>query len=446
MQHRRGILPLVLELVNLHFSVRLIKDFESFIPQISSKLKDNSYTHGLHKLIAKEATRGSIDEAIESVKERTGVKIPKRQALMIIQNASCDFDTFYNHASSAQSQEEIKDLPIQVLTTDGKGVVMRIDGLREATKEKRLEAEEESTNNGSKRLKRGEKKNGKRMAQVASTYCIDRHERKPEDIAREYSSRKETTNSLSFRQKKKIKLMDKRPTPVGKRVWASLEKDQTKVIEEIFNEALRRDPSKKKEWVGLVDGQKSQLSSLLQGAEKHKVALTIIIDIIHVIEYVWKASSVFYAEDNIERECWVNKKILKILEGKAMLVAAGIRRSATMRDLDEEQRAPADKCADYLQNNAAYLKYNEYLSKGYPIATGVIEGACRHLVKDRMDITGARWGLKGGEAILKLRSIVKSGDFEAYWTFHLLEEYKRNHESKYAEPERLKHGGLKLVT
>jgi len=417
---------------------------ESLFPKDASlNLPDDSYSHGLHRKLAKEAIRGSIDEAIESIAEQTGVKIPKRQALMIIENSSKDFDAFYGHEQSVKAEEQLESLPIQVLTTDGKGVVMRLDGLREATKEKRLEIEEEAINSGARRLKRGEKKNGKRMAQVASTYCIDRHIRKPEDIVRDYSVPKDINNPLAPRQKK---VPNKKPKPVGKRVWASLEKDQTVVIEELFAEAVRRDPSQQKEWVGLVDGQKSQLAALQAEAEKHHLNLTVIVDIIHVIEYVWRASLAFHAEGSLEREWWVNERVLKILQGKATLVAAGICRSATRRELSEEQRMAADKCASYLKNNAPYLRYDKYLSKGYPIATGVIEGACRHLVKDRMDLTGARWSLKGGEAILKLRSIIKSGDFDAYWAFHLAEEYKRNHANKYSEPERLKHKGLMLVT
>jgi hypothetical protein len=65
------------------------------------------------------------------------------------------------------------------------------------------------------------------------------------------------------------------------------------------------------------------------------------------------------------------------------------------------------------------MKYDEYLAKGYPIGTGVVEAACGHLVKDRMEISGARWGIEGAEAILRLRSIVKSGDWDAYWNFYV---------------------------
>ena len=71
------------------------------------------------------------------------------------------------------------------------------------------------------------------------------------------------------------------------------------------------------------------------------------------------------------------------------------------------------------------MKYDEALVAGFPIASGIIEGACRHLINDRLDITGARWGLKGAEALLKLRSLKSSGDFDEYWNFHKRQSKKR---------------------
>ena len=109
-----------------------------------------------------------------------------------------------------------------------------------------------------------------------------------------------------------------------------------------------------------------------------------------------------------------------------------IRRAATTDGLDPPKRAGADACATYLINKEPYLDYPTALHNGWPIATGVIEGACRHLVKDRMDITGARWGLPGAEAILKLRALRSNGDFDAYWRYHLAQERRRVHESRYA--------------
>jgi hypothetical protein len=162
-------------------------------------------------------------------------------------------------------------------------------------------------------------------------------------------------------------------------------------------------------------------------SRKQKRKLTIILDIIHVIEYLWKAAFAFHSDTSKEAQNWVNKRLLSILKGKSSLVASGMRRSATLQKLSTQQRVAVDKCANYLLNNKAYLKYDCYLNAGFPIATGVIEGACRHLVKDRMDITGARWSLTGAEAVLRLRSLHVSGDWDEYWRFHLRQEYKRNY-------------------
>jgi hypothetical protein len=133
------------------------------------------------------------------------------------------------------------------------------------------------------------------------------------------------------------------------------------------------------------------------------INVVIILDIIHVIEYLWKAARIFHEEANKAGKRWVSKRLLKIRPGKASLVAFGQRRAATLLKIETTVRKPVDTCANYLLKHSQYLRYNEYLEQGMPFATGVIEGACRHLIKDRMDITGARWSLSFAPAILKLR-------------------------------------------
>jgi hypothetical protein len=122
---------------------------------------------------------------------------------------------------------------------------------------------------------------------------------------------------------------------------------------------------------------------------------------------------------------------VKVLEGKAAQVSAGIRRRATTYGYSAGEREGADERAGYLSAKKPCLDYATALERGWPIATGVIEGACRHLVKDRMDITGARWGLDGTEAILKLRALTSNGDFDEYWTWHLRQEHQRIHQARY---------------
>jgi len=280
-------------------------------------------------------------------------------------------------------------------------------------------------------VSRGEKRNAKRMATVAALYSIDEFVRTPEQVAGEFAP----LQSVGLVQ---------RPRPVTKRVWASIDKEQKEVIEDLMA-ALSRDPQKSKQWVCWVDGERKQLKRLRAAARKHGVKIVFVLDIVHVIEYLWKAARVFHEETSPEAEKWVCEHLLEVLRGKSSPVAAGMRRSATLRRPAKNARKPVDTCADYLLNHSAYLRYDTYLSKGFPIATGVIEGACRHLIKDRMDVTGARWSLNGAEAVLKLRSLCSSGDFDAYWDLHEKQEYLRNHESHYAKPSILAKVKLTLV-
>jgi len=170
-------------------------------------------------------------------------------------------------------------------------------------------------------------------------------------------------------------------------------------------------------------------------AHQRKIPVRILVDFIHVAEYVWEAALAFYPADRQKQDAWVLPRLLEILRGKAGYVAGGIRRSATLLSLSASDRKPVDKCADYLLKYSPYLMYDRALAAGTPIATGVIEGACRHLVQDRMNVTGARWGLEGAEAVLRLRALRSSADFNDYWMFHEIREYARNHAARYADQQ-----------
>lgn len=375
----------------------------------------------LQKNLVLEAVKISFDESVLSIERWTGVNIPKRQARKIVISATKDFETFYARKKVDEKQVAIK-CPLMILTSDGKGVVMRHEDLREDTKKR---AKNKTTREKNKINLTGSRKfNSKRMATVASVYEIDRFIRTPKDIHDEFFN--------NFSEKKKIK----RPSPKAKRVWAGLENSGEYIIRGMFEEALKRSDSSKKEWVVLVDGDINQIKIIKKFARKFDKKLTIICDIIHILEYVWDAGKVLNDADNVKQ--WVSEKFYSILEGKSSFVAAGMRRSATCRKLKKSVREPVDSCARYLLNHSDYLHYNAYLELGYPVATGVIEGACRYLVKDRMEITGARWGLLGAEALLKFRSLKISGDFEEYWKFYEEQEYNRNYETLYQNISMLK--------
>ncbi len=395
---------------------------ESLVPKDAAlNLPENGYSHGLERRLALEIAKGSFEEATSCVKAQTGVEIPKRQAEEIAARAARDFEAFYEGRSTDALRRAAKENELVVLTTDGKGVVMRKEDLRGATK-KRAEKEKKLRT----RLSKGEKKNAKRMAQVASVYSIERHERTAEQVVNGEKS-------------------EAPPRPEAKRVWASLEREQRDVIGAMFDEAALRDPRHKRDWVVLVDGQPTQLDLIEAELKRRQTNATIVLDVIHVIEYLWKASRDFYPEGSAEGEEWVSRYLMMVLEGKAKLVAAAIRRSATRQEKQKGKREGVEACANYLHSNARYLRYDEYLAAGLPIGTGVIEGACRHLVKDRMDITGARWSLGGAEAVLRLRSLHASGDYAEYWAYHEAADYQRNHRSRYANPQRLQGPKLRVV-
>lgn len=169
-------------------------------------------------------------------------------------------------------------------------------------------------------------------------------------------------------------------------------------------------------------------------AHKHDVRVTIVLDVIHVLEYLWKAAHCFHSAGSSEAEKWVTARLLMLLEGvDASTVAGGIRRSATLQQL--KNRGGVDVCADYLIKYRELVRYADALRNGLPIATGVIEGACRYIVRDRMDKTGARWSVAGAEAVLKLRALRTNGHFAAYWQHHVEAEYRRNHASRYADAQ-----------
>jgi hypothetical protein len=376
-------------------------------------LPDEKYSLEVRRRVAVEVSRNSFDETVQILESNTGAHVPKRQVEELVMRAAQDFDAFYDRRHEMDCTNE-ETGSVLVVSVDGKGVTMLKRDLRQQTRN----AAEKRSHKMNARLSKGEKKNAKRMACVATVYTIAPFVRTPEEVVAPPGC---------------TPVKKPRSGPEQKRVWASLEKEPEDVIADAFAEAMYRNTGGEKIWVALVDGNKPQIRYLKRVAEKNQINLTIIVDIIHVIEYLWSAGRAFHPKSGPELESWVQHRILEVLRGKAHLMAGGMRRSATLRGLSADARKPVDTCANYLLTYSPYLRYDGYLSQGLPIATGVIEGACRHLVKDRMDITGARWSLSGAEAVLKLRALRSSHDFEEYWLFHEKQEYERTHKALYAD-------------
>jgi hypothetical protein len=375
-------------------------------------LPDEKYTHELRRIVAEESAKSSFDEVVELIEKRTGASVPKRQVEELVVRAAQDFDRFYR--DRLREAEDTNHL--LVLSFDGKGIAMRLADLREATRKKAELARVERTRT---RLASGEKANAKRMAEVAAVYTLEQWPRTIEDVLHGLRSKETET---------------KRPRPTSKRVWASVEHSPQRVIDDAFDEAFGRDPDLGRRWVVLVDGNRDQLRRIKRAARRIGVEITIVLDVVHVLEYLWRAAYAFQPAGTDEAETWVEHRFLALLNGRSGGdVAKSLRLMIKSHALDAKAAKPVERAAKYLVRNTDLLHYDRALAEGLPIATGVIEGACRYLVQDRMGRTGARWSLAGAEAVLRLRALRTSGDFDDYWQFHLAKEHERTHQSRYAD-------------
>lgn len=371
-------------------------------------LQPELYSLAVQKRVAEHARDVSMDKTVEWMTRTTGANVPKRQVEESVQRAAQDFVAFYDQRS-VPANDPIDDRMLLVMSVDATGVSMIRRDLREAT---RLKAEAElgvprQHKDPMMPNKKHQRNHSKRMATVTAIYDQDAMVRTPKDVL----------EILSVADKKTRRQM---PRPVRKTVSATLEKTQKSAITKMMNEGEQRDPEHRRPALVLVDGAERQLAQIQAEAQRMGWLIVIIVDFIHVLSYLWKAAKALCkttASQSDVRE-FVGTFAKLLLEGKAKALASSIERQAKARKLSKSGQKVVASCVRYLRNNAQHLKYDEYLAKGYPIATGVIEGACRHLVKDRMAITGARWGIRTAEAILRLRALQINGDWDEYWTFH----------------------------
>ncbi len=377
-------------------------------------LPSELYSHPVRRRMAHEARRGSFEQATESVERTTAAHVPKRQAEQLTVRAAQDVDAFY--AERAPIANDTRSATaLQVLSCDSKGITMRPESLRDATR-KEAEAAAAAAVRGDPMADKKLRKHDKRMAVVTAVWDQERHVRTADDLV-------QTLRAPRSRSPQKRAL----PKPQNKRVTASVVKTQTTAIAEMFDEAERREPRHVQTTVVLVDGDERQLEAIREQARQRSMRLHIVLDVIHVLHYLWLAGLALCRKNEAKAEAWVVACLFKLLTRPALDVVAGIRQSATLRGLTSEERRPVETCAQYLLKYSQYIRYREFLAEGFPIATGVIEGACRHLIQDRLGITGARWNLPGAEAVLRLRAVHSSGDWDAYWTFHQQREAQRNY-------------------
>ncbi|MFF4121181.1 ISKra4 family transposase [Streptomyces sp. NPDC001714] len=363
------------------------------------------HSTGLRRLAVTKAVRGSFDQAHDAVTRRCGSVLGKRRLEELVVAAAVDVDGFYRTRIPVPCSCE---MPL-VIQADGKGVVMRPEALREATR--RAAAKTAGGHRG--RLAPGEKPNRKRMATVACVFDTRPAPRRPHDVIHPPGGRSGERPA--------------RPGPRAENKWctASLVRPPEQVIADVFDQAQARDPKHLRPWVVLVDGARHQLDLISAETTRRGVTVHVLLDFVHVAECVWAAAHAFHKPGTTEAATWAADRLTAVLSGHAVRAAAEMTAQAKREHLSAARHEAVDACHHYLTGHLDELHYDTALDNGWPIATGAVEDACRHLIADRLDITGARWGLPGAEAVLRLRAIVSNGDLDPYWRFHAAREHER---------------------
>lgn len=337
-------------------------------------------------------------EAVDSLASILGVAPSERAAEQMTQRMATDAEEFQMNQAPAPGQDEGE---ILVATADGKGVPMR----------RRLE---ERVRSSHPRRGKGEKANKKQMAYVGAVYSIDRFVRTADDVVDDVCREQRTAD---------------RPQPQHKQVWAEMtrthEGEMTTGRERTFVEMAvachERDADRNKTLVCLMDGEKA----LWQMAGEWLPRAVGILDLFHVLERLWLAAYCFHPERSPEAAKYVSHNLRMLLEGKVGYVIGCMRRQLNGPGLTQEKRRKLNAVITYYDNNRDHMRYDEYLAAGYPIGSGVAEGACRHLVKDRMEQTGMRWTVPGAQAMLNLRAIHINQTWKSYMTRHIKAEQER---------------------
>lgn len=339
------------------------------------------------------------------VNKLLGIQLSTRVGQAQVGVASEDVVTYY-----AQMAEPapVVEATILVAQADGKGVPIR---------QKTAAADKV-------RLGKGEKRSCKKEAVVTSTYTIAPKARTASDVVASLFNEPSTTAETSDKTVQR---------PQHKRNWATLEGKH------VARQRLQQQVAKLEnpcitERVALCDGD----PALQDRMQTYLPNFTLILDVIHLSEYLWKVANAMWPQDENQRLVWVKQQLLALLLGQAEEVLSTLHTVA--------QSAPsANKLAsimtthNYLKRNLPFVNYAQYLSAGWPIASGVIEGACRHLVKDRMELSGMRWHPNSADSLLALRAVSENGDWDAYHLFH---QQKRQTRLYHAYPEPIQHSAF----
>ena len=377
-------------------------------------LPEQWYSFPLQQAVVHETVIGALRQARDGLDRILGTPIGTRQLMQITTGAARDVRDFYaQHPVPAPAVRPGGAGPrdLLVLSIDATGINMIDSGLRESPP-----ARDGGPRPPSAQLSCRERTGRTRMAVVTAVYDAAPAVRGPADVMPGDAGERGI----------------RRPGPkaVNRRVDASIVDSTAPMTTRLFDQAEQRDPQHLRRWIVLVDGNNHQIDRINAEAHAHGVRINLILDFVHVLEYLWKAAEDLHPTQP-GRATFVARTARDLLEHHPARVIADLSSHYDAVAATGDTAPGLKRCIDYLTAKQPYLIYRIALTMGWPIATGVIEGACRYLVKDRLAITGARWSLPSAEAVLLLRAVITNGDFPAYWKFHLQQEHQRTHTSRY---------------
>jgi hypothetical protein len=368
-------------------------------------LPRRQYSYLLQKWLGAFVIDDAHAEAARKLEMILGITIPVKASEDLNREQASDVEPFQDGLPVPEPSQEGS---IVVVSADCKGVPLIRSALAAAESEEAAQ-ETPTASEPHHRRGKGEKANKKRMAAVGAVYTIEPFVRTTGEVIDELQ-RKEAGK--------------RRPRPQHKRVRADLLLGKVTLFVWLADELCRRNPEGTKPVVFLSDGERAlhdrQREYLPEG-------VTCILDLLHVMERLWKAAWCLFEEatQKAQAERWVEDRLRMLLDGKVGLVIGGLRQTLTKRQLRGSRRKTMREVINYFDRNRGRMRYDEYLAAGYPIGSGVIEGACRHLVKDRLERAGMRWHPDGAQAMLDLRATYLNGEWEAFWIYHVDQEDDR---------------------
>lgn len=339
-----------------------------------------------------------------------GQSLGKNAVQLLVAEDAEEVVAYYEQKATPAASEEGSILVVQA---DGKGVPM-VKSTAAAAKV---------------RLGKGEKRSCKQEAVVTSVYTISPHVRSPEAVVASLFGRDRPKNAGEAPRAG--------AKPQHKEVWATLAGKDV-ALTRLADRVAKRQGEHIQERVALTDGAEALQTRLLQ----HLPAFTLILDFIHANEYLWDAANRLYQAQDPQRQVWVEQRTLDLLSGRTQQVIADLRQLAAAPDAKASQQEQLHKTANYFERNLEYMHYDDYLRRGWPIASGVIEGACRHLVKDRCELTGMRWTQAGAESLLHLRAVAENDDWEDYHAYRRQQRHLRLYASTPPRLPQLEHIAL----